>query len=240
MKKVFAILMMMIMLCAVALPVHAENEMAAGGWNTAEETVVTEEAAEALKKATEGLVGCAYEPVAVLGTQVVAGINYCILCKLTPVVPDAVPHYAFVYVWQKLDGTADLLGVKDIEPDMNAEAVGGWTAAEDNRVISLHGAEGAMVLVINSFGAYTARQVLENLLPGGRAQLALAFTDIAFSEEGTIILCGEREAVRYTFTAEGREYHQYIIPVGEDLWYLTANVTPDTLTDRLIASIAEK
>ncbi len=134
MKKVFAILMMMIMLCAVALPVHAENEMAAGGWNTAEETVVTEEAAEALKKATEGLVGCAYEPVAVLGTQVVAGINYCILCKLTPVVPDAVPHYAFVYVWQKLDGTADLLGVKDIEPDMNAEAVGGWTAAEDPTV----------------------------------------------------------------------------------------------------------
>lgn len=116
----------------------------------------------------------------------------------------------------------------------------GWTAAEDNRVISLHGAEGAMVLVINSFGAYTARQVLENLLPGVRAQLTQAFTDIAFSEEGTIILCGEREAVRYTFTAEGREYHQYIIPVGEDLWYLTANVTPDTLTDRLIASIAEK
>ena len=72
------------------------------------------EAQAALEKALEGLVGASYEPVACLGKQVVAGTNYCLLCRITPVVPNAVPHFALVYVYQALDGSAELLQVQDL------------------------------------------------------------------------------------------------------------------------------
>ena len=112
MKKLFAILVALMMLFTVPMAL-AEN--LSGGWTAAESPAVTEDVTAALNAATEGLVGCSYEAVALLGSQIVAGTNYCILCKLTPVVPDAVPHYALVYVWQKLDGGAELLAVEDIE-----------------------------------------------------------------------------------------------------------------------------
>jgi hypothetical protein len=46
----------------------------------------------AFDKAAACLAGASYEPVAVLGKQVVAGMNYCLLCKVTATVPDAKPQ----------------------------------------------------------------------------------------------------------------------------------------------------
>ena len=86
-----------------------------GGWSYAEAPEVTEEIQTRLDKALEGLVGAAYVPVANLGEQVVAGLNRCLLCQVTPVVPDAKPHYALVYVYEKLDGGAELVDVIDLD-----------------------------------------------------------------------------------------------------------------------------
>lgn len=114
MKKLIALIMCLMMLLTMnLLPASAEGMMA-GGWNPAEDTAVTEEAQEALTKALDGFVGSSIEPVALLGTQVVAGINYCLLCRVTPVVPNAVPHYALVYVYAGVDGTAQLLEIQDL------------------------------------------------------------------------------------------------------------------------------
>lgn len=86
-----------------------------GGWYYAEEPEITEEIQARLDKALEGLVGATYVPVANLGEQVVAGRNRCLLCQITPVVPDARPHYALVYVYEKLDGGAELSRVIDLD-----------------------------------------------------------------------------------------------------------------------------
>ena len=73
------------------------------------------EAQAALEKAVDNLAGADYEPVALLGVQVVAGANYCILCRVTPVVPDAEPTFALVYVYEGLDGTCELINVEDLD-----------------------------------------------------------------------------------------------------------------------------
>ena len=95
----------------------AANGPIAGGWAINEGDVGMEanpEAKAALEKALEGLTGAGYEPLACLGTQVVAGTNYCILCRITPVAPNAASHFGLVYVYQALDGTAKLLDVQDL------------------------------------------------------------------------------------------------------------------------------
>ncbi|MCR5141380.1 MAG: hypothetical protein K6C68_02470 [Ruminococcus sp.] len=87
-----------------------------GGWSISYENDMDKnpEAKAALEKALEGIEGAEYEPVAVLGTQVVAGTNYCILCKVTVVYPDAQPTYELVYVYEDLEGNAEITDIKDI------------------------------------------------------------------------------------------------------------------------------
>ena len=67
-----------------------------------------------LNKALDGLVGCNYEAVAYIGSQVVAGTNYSILCRTTPVVPDAVSSFSIVTVYEDLNGSAELTDVSDL------------------------------------------------------------------------------------------------------------------------------
>ena len=65
----------------------------------------------AFDKATKGLAGVGYEPLALLGTQVVAGMNYAVLCKATPVVPNAQSALAIVVIYQDLQGGAEITGI---------------------------------------------------------------------------------------------------------------------------------
>lgn len=116
MKKLIALLLSaMLCLCALT-PVMAQNVPLAGGWQAAEDMTVTPEAQEALDKALEGFAGSSITPVALLGTQVVAGVNYCLLCKVAPVVPNAQFHYALVYVYSPVNGEQpQLLRIQDLE-----------------------------------------------------------------------------------------------------------------------------
>ena len=98
------------------LPEHDEN--LAGGWtfNTGDTGMeANEEISAALKKALEGLVGAEYEAVAYLASQVVAGENYLLFCRITPVVPDAVPGFGVVTLYAGLDGSAEILNVTDVD-----------------------------------------------------------------------------------------------------------------------------
>ena len=84
-----------------------------GGYSEAVSPVMNEEAAAALDKALEGLVGARYEAVALLASQLVNGRNYSILCEISPVVPNAESHYAIVQVYQDLQGNAQIANVSD-------------------------------------------------------------------------------------------------------------------------------
>jgi len=89
------------------------EEGTVGAWQEAESPAMTEEAAAAFKKATEGFVGVNYVPVALLSTQTVAGTNYRILCEATTVYPGAEMHYAVVNVYESLEGNANIISVTD-------------------------------------------------------------------------------------------------------------------------------
>ena len=119
MKKAIVLLVALgLLLCMVSA--HAEK--AVGGWAPAvqEAGELPEDAQAAFDKALEKLVGAKYTPVALLGTQVVAGKNYCILCQVTPVVPDAVPAWALVYIYADLKGNAEILNVYELYIDQHA------------------------------------------------------------------------------------------------------------------------
>lgn len=95
---------------------EAASEMLAGGWEAPGNTDIGKhpEAKAALEKAAAEMTGAEYEPVSLLATQVVAGTNYCILCKVTAVVPDAQPEYDLVYVYEDLDSNAEITAIREI------------------------------------------------------------------------------------------------------------------------------
>lgn len=124
-----------------------------GGWTITEDPAVTEDAKAAFEKAAEGLLGVDYAPVALLGTQIVSGTNYCLLCSAKAVAPDAASYWAAVIVNADLQGGAELrdiiaLDLGDIAESgeiKNAEKTGeqlagGWTATEDGTLTDNAGA----------------------------------------------------------------------------------------------------
>lgn len=110
--------MLTLMLFALScVPALAEAPApSVSGWsvNTGDPAAFPQEVLDAFSKAVEGLTGCVYEPIALLASQVVAGMNYCLLCRLTVVYPDAQPTYALVYVYQNIEGACELARVEDI------------------------------------------------------------------------------------------------------------------------------
>lgn len=113
MKKIVAMLLASLILLSAAAGV-AEGSLS-GGWNVAENTAITEENKAILEKALEKLVGVTYEPIAYLGSQVVAGLNHCFLCKATVVYPDAVPSLALVYIYEDLSGNVQITNIADFD-----------------------------------------------------------------------------------------------------------------------------
>ena len=90
-----------------------QNPEATGAWAIPESPVVTDEAKAALEKAASALDGAEYAPVALLGTQLVAGTNYCLLCRITPVTANPEPHYSVVTVYADLEGNAEITNICD-------------------------------------------------------------------------------------------------------------------------------
>ena len=115
MKKIMIVLLTLLVVMSTATRQASADEPLAGGWTPAADYTVTEELQAIFDKGMEMLLGVDYVPLAYLGSQVVAGLNRCLLCQVTPVVPDAQPHYALVYVYEKLDGGAELSQVIDLD-----------------------------------------------------------------------------------------------------------------------------
>ena len=125
MKKLIS-LFLALMMAILAIPALAEDaqdpdmafdpdidpDFLVGAWEnwTGNPLEIPDEVKAAFEKATEGLVGYTYEPIAILGSQVVSGMNYCLLCKTT-VVPVS---YTLVYIYEALDGTAEILSIQEL------------------------------------------------------------------------------------------------------------------------------
>ena len=95
--------------------------MTGGGEKVLHETgELPADAQAAFDKAVDGLAGAEYVPVALMSTQVVAGTNYCILCQITPVVPNATSTWALVYIYADLDGNAEITNVYELYIDRHS------------------------------------------------------------------------------------------------------------------------
>ena len=146
MKKLFALLLAWIMVFSLAACGQSKNEngtsektdsvegVASGGWSRAESPVVPDEVKSLLEKATEGMLGADYTPVAYIGSQVVSGTNHAVLCKIAPAVPDASATYSIVILYEDLEGNVEITDVLDSEAEAPAEQEegvnGGWADAE--------------------------------------------------------------------------------------------------------------
>ena len=121
MKKWLKVMLLALALALGIVPACAERMT--GGWQNVpcEAATLPEDAQAAFDKALEGLDGAVYTPVALLSTQVVAGTNYCILCQITPVVPNPAPTWALVYIYADLQGNAEIMNVYDLYIDRHAE-----------------------------------------------------------------------------------------------------------------------
>lgn len=105
----------------------------AGSWEAAESPEIPADVMSAFEKALEGLVGVNYTPVAYLGSQIVSGHNYMLLCRMAPVVEDPVETYAIVTVYEDTEGNAQLTTVSDfgLETYLGEEGMtGGWSQPE--------------------------------------------------------------------------------------------------------------
>jgi hypothetical protein len=118
---------------AAAEAYTAQEAAIVGGWTPAESPEVPAEVKALLEKAAEKLLGAEYEPVALIGSQVVAGTNYQLFCRITPVVPDAVPHYAIVTLYEDPDGNASITDILESQAEGEAlpgELMGAWENPE--------------------------------------------------------------------------------------------------------------
>ena len=83
-----------------------------GSWTVPEDD---EAGFAAFEKAAEGLVGASHTPIRVLGTQLVSGNNYCLLCRSIGVYPGAEPYYTLITVYEKLSGEAEITDIVDLD-----------------------------------------------------------------------------------------------------------------------------
>ena len=90
------------------------DEMLVGAYEAGTDLKMTEEAKTAFVEATSTITGVEYRPVALLGSQVVAGMNYRILCESRVVNPDAEPGYTILTIYAPLNGSASITDTADI------------------------------------------------------------------------------------------------------------------------------
>ena len=118
--------------------VYVLEPQLAGGWETASDPTITTDIADLMKKAQEQLLGVSYEPIALLATQVVAGLNYRVFCRATLVTANPESYYAIVEM--NVDLKNNVTGVSVVATTKGSQeaypvaasgsAVGGMTQAE--------------------------------------------------------------------------------------------------------------
>ena len=108
------------------------EEPIAGAYEEPETPVVTDDAKAALAKACETLTGAGYEAKALLGTQVVAGTNYMLLCKVTTVTAEPTSDYAIVTVYQDLEGNAEITETYNLASSAEDDGAAATVAAQSS------------------------------------------------------------------------------------------------------------
>lgn len=97
---------------------NAQPGDAVGGWavqEPAQPAVLPDKAQAAFEKSLQGYTGIALKPIALLGTQIVSGTNYLVLCEGSPVVQNPTPGLFVVNAYEDLQGNAELTSVESFD-----------------------------------------------------------------------------------------------------------------------------
>ena len=86
-----------------------------GGWEITphEAEELPQDAQSAFDKVQASLDDGEYTPISLMATQVVAGMNYCILCQVTPN-DSSQQKWSLVYIYADLQGNAEVTNVYDL------------------------------------------------------------------------------------------------------------------------------
>ena len=117
-----------------------------GGWTLNSDIKsmnISKDAMNAFNRAAEDYTGMTFEPIALLGTQVVAGTNYMFLCKGTTVTKNPETSLKIVIVYNDLNDKSEITSVSDfdytkyvsknIEND-SEELSGGWQVSSSGNI----------------------------------------------------------------------------------------------------------
>ena len=119
MKKIIPVILLIVYIASFGTAAFAEP--LAGGWQTPDSPDLTPEAQAAFERATEGTADITYKPLALLGTQIVSGKNYSILCEAADASSDAEPYYVRMTVYEDLNGTATVTAIENLETHTTSE-----------------------------------------------------------------------------------------------------------------------
>ena len=121
-KMMILLLATALLFCLAACGREKAAPEKAGGWTLNDSFAVSAEAQQAFDKAMEGLVGVNYQPIGLLGTQLVSGTNYSFLCEASVVYPNAQPYYTVVTVYADLQGKAEVRNIVALDIGKIAES----------------------------------------------------------------------------------------------------------------------
>ena len=95
------------------------TEKLSGGWETAEDrssVMIPQKEKDIFDKAVEELDGNELEPMALLGTQLVAGTNYAFFCFSTLQTEETIKGAQVVTVYEDLNGKAEVTNICTVDP----------------------------------------------------------------------------------------------------------------------------
>ncbi len=99
---------------------EADSAILAGGWTVAEDPTVTDKINNKFQLAMDsyqtGTITISYIPVAYLGSQVVAGTNYAVLCKASEINKES--KWVIVYFYEDLEENLSVLDIADVDWSM--------------------------------------------------------------------------------------------------------------------------
>jgi len=175
MKKLMAALLVLTLMLTSVCAFAAEP--VSGGWSPRLKLseIKNDKAAQAaLKVAQEHFDGVKLKALGVLGTQVVAGTNYCILCYGTTVTLEPKPGLYKVYVYEDLKGNAEIDHVDELK--LKNKPTGGWKLTSAKKDLTLESA------AKTALKKATAKLV-------GASYKALAVLGRAKNSDGFALLC---------------------------------------------------
>ena len=117
-----------------------------GGWSQPESVAFPEEYREIFDKAVADRDGVAFNPIAILGSQLVNGVNLAILCEATVVYPGATPYLVIIYAnVNPLSKTGEITDIKsiDVNGPENIPDDGGQ-GGDDQKGFKIQGSENAV------------------------------------------------------------------------------------------------